>query len=154
MDRFQLDSRPARMPRRIPADPTRQGSLFDVGADWLPGQQELFPDLDALPGDQSLEEITTMLTERLHRDIFPYTDHGYTWVETIWWEDNGERISPMIPAGACNERLGQMPGGPMIDRTQEERAFYVKGRLCRVRKTETIHQGRYRVGSVCIDRID
>lgn len=92
-----------------------------------------------------------MLTERLHRDIFPYTDHGYTWIETIWWEENGDRISPMIPAGQCNERLGNMPGGPILNRVPDERAFYLRGRPARLLKTETMHdKHHYRVTSVSI----
>lgn len=48
---------------------------------------------------------------RIHRDVFPYTDHGYTWVESYWFEQDGEIISPIIPGSGYTERLGRMPGG-------------------------------------------
>lgn len=54
---FQLDSTPTRKPKRFEPIITAQPNLFDVGADWLPGQAELFPEEDAQPGDVSLDEL-------------------------------------------------------------------------------------------------
>ena len=47
-----------------------------------------------------------MVIMRIHRDTYPRTDHGHTWVERIWFEKDGKRISPLIPsAGCCEQRL-------------------------------------------------
>ena len=92
--------------------------------------------------------MTTVL--RIHRDIFPRTDHGHTWVEGIWFERDGEKVSPTIPsAGAC-ERLGSMPGGPVRCDLAAEQRHYAPERVERVVKTETTHAGYYHVGPVCI----
>lgn len=92
-----------------------------------------------------------MIVMRIHRDIFPYTDHGYTWVECMWFERDGKTVSPTIPsAGAC-ERLGHMPGGPIrCDIVREERHYAPEG-VDRIEKSERVHDGAYyRVGTVCI----
>jgi hypothetical protein len=90
-----------------------------------------------------------MIVKRLHRDIFPHTDHGYTWIETLWYERDGERISPLIPAAGCTERLGHMPGGPIIADLEYERQRYAPDGE-RIVKSETIREGFYRVNSVSI----
>ena len=92
-----------------------------------------------------------MITLRIHRDVFPRTDHGYTWVECVWFERDGEAISPTIPSAGCCERLGSLPGGPLrCDLPGEERHYAPEG-VVRVVKSETIHDdGYYHVGPVCI----
>ncbi len=81
------------------------------------------------------------------------TDHGYTWVERIWYEKDGKRISPLIPSAGCCERLGSMPGGPVrCDFVREEKLYAPEG-VTRTEKTEEIHDdGFYRVNSVSIYR--
>ena len=86
---------------------------------------------------------------RTHRDIWPRTDHGYTWVEFCWFENEaGDRISATVPAAGCCERLGHLPGGPLpqYDYDFESRGFNVT----RSEKTEETHKGSYRVGPVSI----
>lgn len=91
-----------------------------------------------------------MTTLRIHRDIFPRTDHGYTWVECFWFERDGERISPTIPSAGCCERLASLPGGPLrCDLVAEERRYAPDG-VERTVKSETTHEGYYHVGPVCI----
>jgi hypothetical protein len=93
----------------------------------------------------------TRITYRIHRDIFPHTDHGYTWVEYYWFERNGERISPISPCAGCTERLGHMPGGPVgCPETQARDMAYYAPNGYRILKTEETHQGHYRVGTVSI----
>jgi hypothetical protein len=92
-----------------------------------------------------------MVILRIHRDTYPQTDHGYTWVECIWYEKDGERISPIIPSAGCCERLGSMPGGPIRCDFVGEEKRYAPDAVARTEKSETIHDdGRYRVGTVCI----
>lgn len=91
-----------------------------------------------------------MTTLRIHRDNFPQTDHGFTWVEFYWFEDDqGERVSAVTPcAGAC-ERLGNLPGGPI--NTAELFALDCADRKpSRTVKSDKTHDGFHRVGSVCI----
>ena len=91
-----------------------------------------------------------MTTMRIHRDIFPRTDHGYTWVECVWFERDGKTVSPTIPSAGCCERLGHMPGGPVsCDNAREERHYCPDG-VQNVLTSETTHDGYYRVGTVCI----
>jgi hypothetical protein len=84
----------------------------------------------------------------IHRDIYPHTDHGYTWVECCWYERDGRRCSAQFPVAGCCERLMHLPGGPLPDPDWEweERRFNV----VRTVKTEEIHEGLYSVGSVSI----
>lgn len=91
-----------------------------------------------------------MIVMRIHRHTYPWTDHGYTWVESMWFEQNGERISPFVPAAGCCERLGNMPGGPVgCDLAYEIGRYAPNG--YKIEKSETIHDdGYYRVGTVCI----
>ena len=93
---------------------------------------------------------------RLHRDIFPRTDHGYTWVECMWVEKDNDRVSCIWPAAGCNERLGTMPGGPMppaIDeiKYQAERHGFDPYRV-RTVKSETTHDEFHYVYSTCITK--
>lgn len=91
-----------------------------------------------------------MITKRIHRDIFPDTDYGYTWTECIWFERDGRAISPSIPAAACCQRTGHLPGGPIkVDLAAEERHYAPEG-VNRNYRTEHTHNGYHRVGSVCI----
>ncbi len=91
-----------------------------------------------------------MTVMRIHRDTFPSTDHGYTWVEFMWFERDGRKLSPIIPSAGCCERLGHMPGGPVrCDFAAEERHYAPDG-IARIEKSETVHDGYYRVGTVCI----
>jgi len=92
-----------------------------------------------------------MIVMRIHRDTFPRTDHGYTWVECMWFERDGKKVSATIPSAGCCERLGQMPGGPVrCDIVAEERRYAPEG-IDRIEKSEAVHDDRYyRVGSVCI----
>ena len=96
-----------------------------------------------------------MVIMRIHRDIFPRTDHGYTWVECMWFERDGEVISPTIPSAGCCERLGSMPGGPIqCDVLDEERHYAPEG-SSRIEKSETVHDdGYYRVGTVSIVQVE
>ena len=92
-----------------------------------------------------------MAVLRVHRDVYPRTDHGYTWVECLWFERDGERVSPTIPAAGCCERLGGLPGGPIHCNTLEEEKFYAPEGVEKTVKSETVHDDAfYRVGSVCI----
>jgi hypothetical protein len=70
--------------------------------------------------------VETQVEYHIHRDIWPHTDHGYTWVEFYWFEKDGQRISPISPCGGCTERLGHMPGGPVGDPETQARdmAYY------------------------------
>lgn len=91
-----------------------------------------------------------MTTMRIHRDTYPRTDHGYTWVECIWFERDGKKVSPMIPAAGCTERLGSMPGGPIACDLGREISLYAPDGHT-VEKSEDVHDdGFYRVSSVCI----
>ena len=92
------------------------------------------------------------VTKRIHRSIFPHTDHGYTWIEQCWYEDeNGKRVSCMFPVAGCCERLMHMPGGaiPIPDWEYEERNFTVT----RTVNTEETHEGMHEVNSVSIVRV-
>jgi len=102
------------------------------------------------PDAASREEIK-MVIMRIHRDTYPRTDHGYTWVECLWFERDGQIISPIIPSAGCCARLGSMPGGPIrCDIVRAERHYAPEG-ISRLEKSETIHDdGHYRVGTVCI----
>ena len=92
-----------------------------------------------------------MTTLRIHRDIFPNTDHGYTWVECVWFERDGKTISPTIPAAGCCERLSSMPGGPVLCDMAHEQGHYAPEGVERVVKSEQTHDKHfYRVGTVCI----
>jgi hypothetical protein len=93
-----------------------------------------------------------MTTLRIHRDIFPRTDHGYTWVEAVWFERGEERVSPIIPAAGCCERLSSMPGGPVLCDLRSEEKFYAPEGVTRIERSETTHDGFYRVGTVCITK--
>lgn len=92
----------------------------------------------------------TAVTLRIHRDIFPHTDYGYTWTECIWFERDGKHISPSIPAAGCCERTGHLPGGPLASDIPSETAHYAPSGVARTVKSESTHAGNYRVGSVCI----
>lgn len=81
---FSLESTQARQAKRFEPNMGAQSHLFDVGADWLPGQQELFPEVDALPGDQTLEEISTKPKG------FTVTWEGVT----QWLDGTAEEIGP------------------------------------------------------------
>lgn len=91
------------------------------------------------------------VTWRIHRDTYPDTDYGYTWVECYWFERDGERISPTCPSGGCCERTGNLPGGPIgsMEMMRMDFAQYAPDKYKTV-KTEKIHNGRYRVGTMCI----
>lgn len=91
-----------------------------------------------------------MTTYRLHRDIFPQTDFGYTWIESYWFERDGERISAISPAGGCTERLGHLPGGSpdIANLAYDLDRFDCTGRA--PVKSETVHQGAYRVTTACV----
>jgi hypothetical protein len=92
-----------------------------------------------------------MVIMRIHRDTFPRTDHGYTWVECIWFERDGVRVSPLIPASGCCERLGHMPGGPIVCDIGAEQRHYAPDGVARIEKSESLHdQAFYQVGTVCI----
>ena len=92
-----------------------------------------------------------MVVMRIHRDTFPLTDHGYTWVECIWFERDGKTVSPMIPSSGCCERLGHLPGGPLHCDILGEKKHYAPEGVTRIEKTETVHdEYYYRVGPVCI----
>jgi len=89
------------------------------------------------------------VTKRIHRDVFPRTDHGYTWVEFCWYEnEEGDRCSAIFPVAGCNQRLGTMPGGPIPtpDWGFEERRFNVT----RLVNSEETHEGFHKVGNVSI----
>ena len=94
-----------------------------------------------------------MVIMRIHRDTYPRTDHGHTWVERIWFEKDGKRISPLIPSAGCCERLDSMPGGPVrCDFVREEKLYAPDG-IARIEKSEDVHDdGVYRVNSVSIYR--
>ena len=93
-----------------------------------------------------------MTVLRIHRDFYPKTDHGYTWVETIWFERDGKTVSPLIPAAGCCERLISMPGGPVICDMNREQQLYAPEGIERTVKTDSTHSGFYRVGTVCITK--
>lgn len=90
---------------------------------------------------------------RIHRDIYPHTDHGYTWVEAVWFERDGKTVSPIIPAAGCCERLNSMPGGPVLCDMHREEELYAPDGVERVVKSNDVHDdGFYRVGTVCITK--
>lgn len=90
-------------------------------------------------------------TLRVHRDIFPATDHGYTWIETVWFERDGKRVSPTMPAAGCTERLGHMPGGSIpARRLRDDEKHYCGGLAARTVKSETVHPEYHHVGTICI----
>ena len=88
---------------------------------------------------------------RIHRDIYPDTDYGYTWVECYWFEHDGEHVSPICPSAGCCERTGNLPGGPLGCNESTRRDF---GQYApnghRIVKSEETHCGRHKVGTVCI----
>ena len=92
-----------------------------------------------------------MVIMRIHRDIYPKTDHGYTWVECLWFERDGQQISPTIPSAGCCERLGDLPGGPVCCDFLAAQDRYAPEGFTRLEKTEAVHDdGYYRIGPVCI----
>lgn len=92
-------------------------------------------------------------TWRIHRDAYPLTDAGYTWVECMWYEFKGKQISPTIPSAGCCERYTSLPGGPITCDISAEQRRYCGDDEPRTVKSETIHDdGYYRVGAVCIVR--
>ena len=92
---------------------------------------------------------------RIHRDIYPHTDHGYTWVECIWFERDGKTVSPTIPSAGCCERLGSMPGGPVRSDLGREEEIYAPDGVARVEKSEEVHDRYYyQVGTVCITPLE
>lgn len=92
-----------------------------------------------------------MVVLHIHRDIYPKSDHGYTWVECLWFERDGRPISPMIPMGGYCERLGDLPGGPLVYDFVTAREQYAPDGFNRLEKTETIHDDDFfRIGPVCI----
>ena len=95
-----------------------------------------------------------MFTAHIHRDIWPHTDHGYTWVESYWFERDGKHVSPIMAGSGSCERLGNLPGGAIACRFEDELEYYGKGEKPeRTLKTERKHDGYYHVGSVAIVRI-
>lgn len=96
------------------------------------------------------DTVKINVTKRIHRSIFPHTDHGYTWVECAWYEQNGRRVSAQFPVAGCNERLSAMPGGhiPTPDWEWEERRFNV----VRLVNTEETHDEFHYVNSVSITK--
>ena len=91
-----------------------------------------------------------MTTMRIHRDIFPRTDHGYTWVECVWFERDGKTVSPTIPSAGCCERLGHMPGGRFEPGSNYSLSQLWLDCVQNVLRSETTHDAYYRVGTVCI----
>lgn len=101
---------------------------------------------------------------RVHRDIYPATDHGYTWAESAWIEDgDGCRLSPVTPVGECSARNGDLPAGKMLPGAIDHLlATYAPEGAERTPPTETIHVGHFyavRPGSIthslrceCLDR--
>jgi len=94
-----------------------------------------------------------MVIMKSHRDVFPRTDHGYTWVESYWFERDGERISPIILGGGANERLGHMPGGPVttMEAFDADMEHYKPFKI--EPHTETTHEGFFHVGNFTITPI-
>jgi hypothetical protein len=86
---------------------------------------------------------------RIHKDIFPHSDHGYTWVECYWYERDGQRISAITPGAGCNERLGAMPGGAIMNFMPEDNARFQPERTV---KSEKEHAGYYKIGTCSIVR--
>ncbi len=96
---------------------------------------------------------TTVVVRRVHRSIFPNTDHGYTWVEHYWYERDGHRVGAISPCAGCCERLGNLPGGPLGCPEMEEydRKRHAPDGAETVYSEET-HDGMHRVGNVSIVR--
>ena len=92
-----------------------------------------------------------MFTKHVHRSIFPNTDHGYTWIEQMWFENDTRRCSAVVCVGGCTERLGHMPGGPIrCDLEWEESHACKGGKADKTEYTEEIHDGFHKVNSVSI----
>ena len=92
-----------------------------------------------------------MTIMRIHRDVFPHTDHGHTWVECLWFEEHRQRTSPIIPAAGYCDRLGQLPGGPIRCDLAAERQHYAPNGVDRAISSQTTHDTvYYHVGTVCI----
>lgn len=92
---------------------------------------------------------------RIHKSIFPNTDHGFTWTECGWYEMDGQRITATFPVAACCERTGELPGGPIIaDLAWEERhARKTAGGYAEPIETvrsERTHPEKHYVYSTCI----
>lgn len=97
-------------------------------------------------------ETRAEMVKRIHRDVFPHTDYGYTWVECYWYERDGHRVSATSPCGGCCERTGHLPGGPLGNAEMmalDDLRFC--GRSCPSPvRTETVHERPHRVNSVSI----
>jgi len=92
-----------------------------------------------------------MTIRRIHRDVFPSTDHGHTWVECCWFEKDGQRTSPIIPTAGYCDRLGHLPGGPVRSDLQADEQHYAPDGVEGVVRSETTHgTAYYHVGTVCI----
>lgn len=96
------------------------------------------------------QRSTSVLVMRIHRDEYPDTDHGFTWVECAWFERDGQRFGAIFPVAGCTERLGTMPGGPIRCDLAGEVAYHTHGAPYRVEKSTDVHSKFHYVGSMTI----
>lgn len=93
---------------------------------------------------------------RVHTDTYPQTDHGYSWTETIWFERDGQRISPTIPGAAYCARLIHWPGDfvRIVTIDDETRHYCGEGVRSKIVKSEQSHDGFWRVLPLSVQRIE
>lgn len=93
------------------------------------------------------------VVKHIHREIYPLTDHGYTWVEYMWFEVEGVRTSPVIPTKAYTEKLGTLPAGPIrCDFDYWYREYAPNGFTCTIETDNINDDGFYEVRAVEIKR--
>ncbi len=92
-----------------------------------------------------------MYALHIERHIYRQTDCGYTWAEWFWFSKDGKDCSPLIPGNACNARGIKMAQGADI-LAQEK--LYCTEPIKRTLKSEVEHEGIWKVGQVCIVRVE
>lgn len=96
-----------------------------------------------------------MLTVYVWRSVYPHTDCGHTWIESLIVEHDDCRIT--IPSAGYTDRFIDPPGGPIHCDINAEIAWYEKesGEKARwLPRKETVHDdGFYHIGRVVIDEV-
>ena len=78
----------------------------------------------------------------VHQDLYPYTDHGRTCIQLIWYEKDGEVVSPKIRSAAWCERFGAMPPSVCCPFIEEKRRYAPHG-VDSIKMTEKTHDEAY-----------
>jgi len=100
----------------------------------------------------ALALIAPPVTLRTHRDRFPRTDHGFAWLDSYWFEVDGERISPTCPDGGGCDRLGCLPGDLILSSLAFDIRVYAEDGY-QLKHTETTHPGFHHVRSGLVVRV-